>query len=206
MKPTFTLLELLLVAGMVAILAAVAMPNYVDAKLRAQTADAQVSLNAVTSSLLRYRVDTNAYPPVNSTDPLGPLNRLERLEYLTFTPVDKFKSIYPDEYHYTNYFDYRSFNLGYLSSGTTPAGVQIHVTGPEALCLSSVGPDGLRSSIVCSGSLRTLPATDCAARGISTRSSGIHRDSFHRHRRSSDAASLRARCFFMPGSGAKFLE
>lgn len=144
MKPTFTLLELVLVAGVVAVLATVAMPNYVDARLRAQTADVQVELNAVTSALLRYRVDTNAFPQV-ATYSHAALGRLERTEFLNFTPIDKFKSIFPDEYRRSSfYLDYREVNLGYTSNGISPAGVSAPISGPRAMYVGSVGPDGFQ--------------------------------------------------------------
>ncbi len=145
MKPSFTLLELPIVAGIIAILAATAVPNYVDARLRAELTETQVDLNAVTGALLRYRVDTNSYPPIaaNSADSLG---RLERLELLNFRPLDHFKLENNDRFQYTsNYFDYRKVNLAGRQRGIMTAAT---VVPPPSIyyvwCVSSVGPDLVR--------------------------------------------------------------
>ncbi len=144
MKPSFTLLELPIVAGIIAIMVAVALPNYVDAKLRAQNADVQVELNAVMGAIYRYRVDTNAYPPPDLGS-ANALNRLVRAQLLNFTPIDKFKIDHRDDYYPSLYLDYRSVYLSGQTANSSPTGVpptwsQSVDTG---LCLSSVGPDGV---------------------------------------------------------------
>lgn len=145
MKPSFTLLELPIVAGIIAILAATAVPNYVDARLRAELTETQVDLNAVTGALYRYRVDTNSYPPItaNSAESLG---RLERMELLNFRPLDHFKLENNDQFRYTSYyFDYRKVNLAGRSRGITTAATVIPPPSVYYVwCVSSVGPDLVR--------------------------------------------------------------
>ncbi len=58
----FTLIELLIVVAIIAILAAIAVPNFLEAQTRAKAARAKADLRTVTTALVTYKVDTNAYP------------------------------------------------------------------------------------------------------------------------------------------------
>lgn len=142
MKPSFTLLELPIVAAIIAILVAAALPNLVDAKLRAQVADVSLELNAVTGALYRYRVDHNAFPPAD-VNPVNSIGRLERTELLSFTPIDKFKLADRETFNKNLYLDYRIVTLTGRQSGMSTVGNSpLRPSSLEqALCLSSIGPD-----------------------------------------------------------------
>lgn len=58
----FTLIELLIVVAIIAILAAIAVPNFLEAQTRAKVARAKADMRSVATALEVYRVDTNAYP------------------------------------------------------------------------------------------------------------------------------------------------
>ena len=58
----FTLIELLIVVAIIAILAAIAVPNFLEAQTRAQVSRAQSDLRAVATGLESYHIDHNAYP------------------------------------------------------------------------------------------------------------------------------------------------
>jgi len=58
----FTLIELLIVVAIIAILAAIAIPNFMAAQTRAKVSRAQADLRSVATALESYRVDTNAAP------------------------------------------------------------------------------------------------------------------------------------------------
>ena len=79
----FTLIELLIVVAIIAILASIAVPNFLHAQIRAKVARAVGDLRTVAVALESYRVDRNAYPPT----PLDALQSRDwRLSRLT-TPV-----------------------------------------------------------------------------------------------------------------------
>jgi type II secretion system protein G len=58
----FTLIELLIVVAIIAILAAIAVPNFLEAHTRAKVASAKASLRTLQTALESYAVDNNNYP------------------------------------------------------------------------------------------------------------------------------------------------
>ena len=63
----FTLIELLIVVAIIAVLAAIAVPNLLEAQVRAKVARVKSDLRTIAMALEAYRADNNAYPP---NDPL----------------------------------------------------------------------------------------------------------------------------------------
>jgi type II secretion system protein G len=62
----FTLIELLIVVAIIAILAAIAVPNFLEAQTRSKISRAKADLAAVTVALEAYRVENNDYPRYGS--------------------------------------------------------------------------------------------------------------------------------------------
>ena len=58
----FTLIELLIVVAIIAILAAIAIPNYLAAQSRAKVSRAKEDLRSVGIALEAYRIDNETYP------------------------------------------------------------------------------------------------------------------------------------------------
>jgi prepilin-type N-terminal cleavage/methylation domain-containing protein len=62
-KKGFTLIELLIVVAIIAILAAIAIPNFLAAQTRSKVSRAKSELATLATALESYFVDNNEYPP-----------------------------------------------------------------------------------------------------------------------------------------------
>ncbi len=65
----FTLIELLIVVAIIAILAAIAVPNFLEAQTRSKVSRAQADMRTIATAIESYTVDSNSQPPE-----LGPVN------------------------------------------------------------------------------------------------------------------------------------
>lgn len=59
----FTLIELLIVVAIIAILAAIAVPNFLEAQVRSKVSRAKADMRSLATALESYAVDHNKYPP-----------------------------------------------------------------------------------------------------------------------------------------------
>lgn len=67
----FTLIELLIVVAIIAILAAIAVPNFLEAQTRAKVTRVKSDMRTVATALEAYFIDNNAYPPDNGNQTIG---------------------------------------------------------------------------------------------------------------------------------------
>lgn len=58
----FTLIELLIVVAIIAVLAAIAVPNFLEAQTRAKIARTQADMRSLATAIESYMVDNNKYP------------------------------------------------------------------------------------------------------------------------------------------------
>src|SRR6187401_145832 len=65
----FTLIELLIVVAIIAILAAIAVPNFIEAQTRSKVARVKSDMRTLGVAFEAYRVDNSeGYPPCNRWD------------------------------------------------------------------------------------------------------------------------------------------
>src|SRR5512133_2537238 len=90
-KQAFTLIELLIVVAIIAILAAIAVPNFLEAQVRAKVSRCKNDMRSISVALESYRTENNKYPfPANSFDN-GRLKLLSSpIAYMTSVPKDPF--------------------------------------------------------------------------------------------------------------------
>lgn len=91
----FTLIELLIVVAIIAILAAIAVPNFLEAQTRAKVSRTKSDMRSLATALETYHIDNRKYPPSYEQQNTTIEPRLRRLVKLT-TPVSYMTSIPPD--------------------------------------------------------------------------------------------------------------
>jgi type II secretion system protein G len=147
MRGAFTLIELLIVVAIIAILAAIAVPNFLEAQTRAKVSRVQNDLRTLATGLESYAVDHGRYPPRSTVttglvvmgDSLRRREDLRRLTtpigYLGDVPVDVFENriAFPN-----NVLDYWTIQIveGLIDALTTKPR-----TSQYGWALFSVGPD-----------------------------------------------------------------
>ncbi len=97
----FTLIELLIVVAIIAVLAAIAVPNFLEAQTRAKVSRVKADLRSVATAIEAYAVDEGQYPrDGDDIDPFNAanFNAMTRLAALT-TPVSYMTSVPYDPFH-----------------------------------------------------------------------------------------------------------
>jgi prepilin-type N-terminal cleavage/methylation domain-containing protein len=62
MKKGFTLIELLIVVAIIAILAAIAVPNFLEAQVRSKVSRVKTDIRSLATGIESYYIDNNLYP------------------------------------------------------------------------------------------------------------------------------------------------
>lgn len=160
----FTLIELLIVVAIIAILAAIAVPNFLEAQTRSKVSRAQADMRTLATAIEAYRVDNNNYPMGVVDNVLAPMFNPANVQftviarlttpiaYITTYPEDAFQGDYRsnpilDPLGLRRQYDYRRTRFGQTQSGAntlfesaTGYGIGLNQTFDSWL-LYSPGPD-----------------------------------------------------------------
>ncbi len=140
-KKAFTLIELLIVVAIIGILAAIAVPNFLNARLRAQIAKAYSDIKALAMANEMYALDNGgSYPPESEDHPYERPRMEAGLFFLT-SPIAYIGNIPEDPFVRASEKLTRETPLVYET------GVQERGNKWVAYCIFTVGPDGLENGI-----------------------------------------------------------
>jgi prepilin-type N-terminal cleavage/methylation domain-containing protein len=164
----FTLIELLIVVAIIAILAAIAVPNFLEAQTRSKVARVKADIRSLVTSVESYRVDNNRYPLDELGNTPTPIPAgLTQYDYRTLrfwmrvtTPISYISSILTDTFRdkretteatnfpsSKNYFwphNQDLFNSGWYGTGQADDVAyinKVHKSGSDGIGFYSVGPD-----------------------------------------------------------------
>ncbi len=95
MRRAFTLIELLIVVAIIGILAAIAVPNFLNAQIRSKLAKVQADHKAISTALEAYFIDQNSYPGDHDLDRYmagedGLFHLTTPISYMSSLPTDPF--------------------------------------------------------------------------------------------------------------------
>lgn len=98
----FTLIELLIVVAIIGILAAIAVPNFLNAQIRAKVAKTEGEMRNFVTAQEMYRIDNNLFPPHFHTE--------WQNKFLT-TPISYVATLPRDIFQASKNPDQRAWNL-----------------------------------------------------------------------------------------------
>jgi general secretion pathway protein G len=148
----FTLIELLIVVAIIGILAAIAVPNFLNAQLRARIARTNADLKALSTAIDSYYIDNNSHP--NNQTHLTVVDLKSLTTPVSYISSVGFKDIFKAKKGDTgnDVESYLYYNYHFMSN--PPSGWNtwmMNVNRPElstkGYCLSSWGPDRLQNAI-----------------------------------------------------------
>lgn len=135
----FTLIELLIVIAVIGILAAIAVPNLLNAGIRAKIARAKSDIHALISAQEHYRLDQNGYPPLGAVLSARKSDRPASLPWLT-SPIPYLATIPFDPFLQEAG---KMYWMGYAQRRISSAANRI-----TAYSMSSTGPSKMHALVI----------------------------------------------------------
>jgi type II secretion system protein G len=149
----FTLVELLIVVAIIGILAAIAIPNFLQAQTRAKVSRTKADMRTIEGALALYHLDNKRFPPEDAPYQTYrvPNNVTTPVDYITSIPLDGFRPPGSDDplipenvwrrHVYQNYRQRSIYGCGCGAASDAPQTVY------GAWVLNSIGPDRILSGL-----------------------------------------------------------
>lgn len=138
----FTLIELLIVVAIIAILAAIAVPNFLEAQTRSKIARAQSDMRTISTALEAYRVDQPGYPPAATycASMMGSIDAYNHLSNAITTPVAYLSSIPLDIFNRRQTYKYIAPGPGWANGDQSILALWVPSQFPGDSCSSDDKP------------------------------------------------------------------
>ena len=153
----FTLIELMIVVAIIAILAGILIPNFVNARAQAQTAACESNLRSIATALELYYADNQVYPVAAGVPVQPSLLTANGVAYLNNTPKDPAAQAGTATYALTTT----------LATGGSPASYTIVCPGVHAgSTLAKIPLTGGSSGSVCGANCAATKVEYVAGAGL----------------------------------------
>ncbi len=128
----FTLIELLIVVAIIGILAAIAVPNFLNAQIRAKVAQMQGTFNTMVTALELYRLDHNKHP-IHFNDPSQNIWMTTPISYASTRPYDVFQDFNAgaQKEFWAHYGNNERFGCPHYEAGRIEKDYWIIAIGPD---------------------------------------------------------------------------
>ncbi len=144
----FTLIELLIVVAIIGILAAIAVPSFLNAQIRAKVSRNYADFRSMSTAMFAYKLDHNEYPRDPNDDPPGKSWLVNVTMTALTTPTSYIGSIPQDPFSLGK-TQIENWHTECCQSGTYIYAVEqnpkTRISGimyKESFSFGSIGPDG----------------------------------------------------------------